>query len=191
MKKKRSKPLRTVTQLRLVISLYLANGHTLSPTRLLLQRHSRVCLGKKLRGQPGRPRSPSQPPLPPTHPAQNKITTRVLRHPPQRGRETLQCSRACQGPAPGTASFLLLRCWRRVRTSVPSCGGAKPYSLALQRVPAGQEAKCTKILLIISLKRLRNKVVLFFFYNPSKKKVHISARAPNQAPPRSRAPAAQ
>jgi len=33
--------------------------------------------------------------------------------------------------------------------------------------------------LIISLKRLRNKVVLFFFYNPSKKKVHISARAQN------------
>lgn len=51
----------------------------------------------------------------------------------------------------------------------PQLWGAKPYSLALQPVPAGQEAKCTKILLIISLKRLRNKVVLFFFYNPSKK----------------------
>lgn len=50
LKEKKSKPLRTVTQLRLVISLYLANGHTLSPTKLLFQPHSRLCLGKKLRG---------------------------------------------------------------------------------------------------------------------------------------------
>lgn len=82
LKKKRSMSLRTVTQLKLVVSLYLANGHPLSPTRLLLQPHSRVCLGKQLRGQLGRPRFPSQSPLPPTHPAENKITAHVFRHPP-------------------------------------------------------------------------------------------------------------
>lgn len=57
--------------LRLVISLYLANGHSLSPTKLVLQPHSRVCLQKQLRGRPGGPRFPSQPPLPPTHTPQH------------------------------------------------------------------------------------------------------------------------
>ena len=47
-KEEKSRPFRAATQLRLVISLYLANHHTLGPTKLLLQPHPRVGLGKKL-----------------------------------------------------------------------------------------------------------------------------------------------
>lgn len=65
--------------LRLIISLHLANDHTLSPTKLLLQPYSRVCLRKKLRGQPGRPRFPRQPPPLPTHTAQHR--TKYSLHP--------------------------------------------------------------------------------------------------------------
>lgn len=47
-KEEKSRPLRAATQLRLVTSLYLANHHTLGPTKLLLQPHPRFSLGRKL-----------------------------------------------------------------------------------------------------------------------------------------------
>lgn len=59
LEKKKSEPLRTVTPLRWVIPLYLANGHTLGPSKLLLQPHSRVCLRKKVTFQfPGEREGP-------------------------------------------------------------------------------------------------------------------------------------
>lgn len=86
--------------LRLIIALHLANDHTLSPTKLLLQPYSRVCLRKKLRGQP-KAQIPQAASFSTNtyRTAQNKITTCILRHPSQGGcGGTLQCSRAaCRG----------------------------------------------------------------------------------------------
>ena len=147
---KKSKSLRTATQLRLVISLYLANRHTLGPTKLLLQPPPRVCLGKKLRGRTGRPRLPSWPPLlshTPHSTEQDHWSCPQVPTPVWSG--GLRCSTATCGrlsPAPGTDP-LLLKASIGQGPLPPAVGMSNPFSPALKPVPTGQEAKCTKILL--------------------------------------------
>lgn len=156
---KRSQPPATAAQLRLVIPLYLANSCTLGPTPLLLQPCLRPVLGRSWGGREGRPRFPPtpRPCLPHTH-----HTSEQSHHPAS--------SAACQHlPAAGKASGWLRRGPSSQATvqgpPPPAVGDAEPGSRAL----LGKK-QIYENTLIISSKQLRNKVVLFCFYNPSKKK---------------------
>lgn len=83
----------------------------------------------------------------------------------QRSRPPTGASAQLQAQAP-----LLLRCWQWARTSVHGCRDTKPLLPSPAACPCWARSKMYENTLIISFKLLRNKVILFFFYNPSKKK---------------------
>lgn len=77
---------------------------------------------------------------------------------------------------------LLLRCWQWARASVHGCRDTKPSLPSPAACPCWARSKMYENTLIISFKLLRNKVILFFFYNPSKKKKFTLVQGANARP---------
>lgn len=139
-------PLRAVTQLKVAISLYLANGHTWAPPNC----SSSLTGGSSSGGSTEvdtETKLPSQPHLLPHTPCSvEQVPAHVLRHPLPYGCRASsvksarpQCSSTYRTPAPEmltNSKGFCSQLWGHQILILP----------ALRPVAAGQEAKCTKIL---------------------------------------------
>lgn len=126
---------------------------------------------------------PQSPPLPPHMQRSTEITAHVLRHHPcgRGGSPMFKATYWGPSSAPATGP-LLLRCWQWARASVHGCGNTKPLLPSPTACPCWARSNTYENTLIISFKLLRNKVILFFFYNPSKKKKFTLAQGANTRP---------
>lgn len=175
---RKSRPLRAATQLRLVISLYLANHQTAppaSPEGLPWEEARSVKtqapqLASSSATHTTQHRTWSLLVSSGAHPSVAWGPSSVQSHLPGSRPSTRHRPPAPKRPARGRGLCPQLWAWK---TLIP-----QPCSLT----PHWARSKIYENILIISLKWLRNKVILFSFYNTSKKKKFTLAPGPFPKP---------